>query len=116
MVRGDDSYDSPGFPEGDGAAPSSSAAWMWGTPLPIGAKAPHRRAGTGAMTTGATGLVIIRAWVDQESSEPLRAQVRFSRDVSAGFDRTLAFTRAENVAAVVQEWLTGMVSDAERPE
>jgi hypothetical protein len=77
--------------------------------------AQDRRTGPGAVTAGATGLVVIRAWVEEGPSETLRVQVRFARDVSSGFDRTLTLTRAENVAAVVQEWLAGIVSDAERP-
>lgn len=59
-----------------------------------------------------TGLLIIRTWTEEGSSEPLRAQIRISSDVSAGFDRTLTLTRAEDVCKMVQEWLGKMVSDA----
>ncbi|HEX8770495.1 MAG TPA: hypothetical protein VF711_06990, partial [Acidimicrobiales bacterium] len=42
-----------------------------------------------------TGLLVIRAWVERGSSEPLRAQIRLSTDVSAGFERTLTVARAD---------------------
>lgn len=67
------------------------------------------------MASDRTRLLIIRAWVEEGSSEPLRAQLRLSNDVSAGFDRTLTLARAEEVCAAVEEWLADIVIDAERP-
>jgi len=58
-------------------------------------------------------LVIIRAWVEAESPEPLRAQIRVSTDVSAGIERTLVLSRAEEVCATVREWLIDIVSHTE---
>ena len=66
------------------------------------------------MESDRTGLLIIRAWIEAESSEPLRAQIRLSTDVSAGFQRTLTFSRAEDVSAAVREWLAEVLSQAER--
>jgi len=63
-----------------------------------------------------TGLLIIRAWIEEGSSEPLRARVQLSTDVSAGFERTPTFARAEAVCAAVHEWLAEISSDAERPD
>ena len=60
-----------------------------------------------------TGLMIIRAWVEEGASEPLRAQVRVSSDVSAGFGRELTFVRTDDVNATVKEWLTDILSDDE---
>ncbi len=57
------------------------------------------------------GLLVIRAWVEPGSTEPLRAQVRVCTDVSAGEERTLMLARADAVGAAVQEWLAGMLSD-----
>jgi hypothetical protein len=75
-----------------------------------------RQAGTDAIpTTERTGLLIIRAWTEQGSSEPLRAQVRLSTDVSTGFARTLTLARAEAVCAAVQEWLAEILCSTERP-
>jgi len=66
------------------------------------------------METDRTGLLIIRAWVEEGSSEPLRAEVRISTDVSAGFERTLNLARADAVCATVEEWLREILSDAVR--
>ncbi|HET7722627.1 MAG TPA: hypothetical protein VFK43_21860 [Acidimicrobiales bacterium] len=55
--------------------------------------------------SGKTGLLIIRAWVEEGSSEPLRANVRATTDVGTGIERTVTLTRAEEVGATVQEWL-----------
>lgn len=52
-----------------------------------------------------TGLMIIRAWVEEGSTQPLRAQVRLSRDVSAGVEGTFTFTTADDVCAAVRTWL-----------
>ncbi len=49
--------------------------------------------------------------MEDGSSAPLRAQLRFSSDVSAGFERTLTLARAEEVAATVQEWLSALVRE-----
>ena len=68
------------------------------------------------MASDRTGLLVIRAWVEEGSSQPLRAQLRFSGDVSAGFERTLTLARPEEVGATVQEWLADIVSEAERPD
>ena len=65
------------------------------------------------MARDRTGLLIIRAWVEEGSSEPLRAQVRVTSDVSAGFERELTFVRADDVSATVKEWLTDILSDGE---
>jgi len=61
-----------------------------------------------------TGILIIRACIEEGSSEPLRAQVRLSTDVSTGYERMLTFTRPEAVGALVEEWLTNFMQDAKR--
>jgi len=60
-------------------------------------------------------VLIIRAWIEDGSSEPLRAQLRISTDVSAGFERTLTFARAEDIGVAVQEWLADIVRGAGDP-
>jgi len=67
------------------------------------------------MDNESTGLLIIRAWVEKGSSEPLRAEVRIVTDTSARVERTLTLSRTEAVCATVQEWLADILSDAERP-
>jgi hypothetical protein len=59
-----------------------------------------------------TGLLIIRAWLEKGSAEPLRAQIRISANVSAGIERTIELCRVEQVCATVKEWLTDMLSHA----
>lgn len=64
------------------------------------------------MANDRTGLLIIRAWTEPGSSESLRAQVRLTTDVSAGFEPALTFARSEMVCATVQEWLASFLGDA----
>ena len=52
-----------------------------------------------------TGLLIIRAWVEQGSSKPLRAQVRLTTDVAAGFATEMTLADVNAVAAAVEAWL-----------
>ncbi len=65
------------------------------------------------MGSGRTALLLIRAWTEEGSSEPLRAHVRLTTDVSAGFERTLTLSRTEAVCAAVQEWLAAVMGDAD---
>ena len=63
-----------------------------------------------------TGLLIVRAWIEEGSPEPLRAHIRITSDVSAGLERTLVLARPEEVCATVQEWLAGMIGGADPPD
>jgi hypothetical protein len=56
-------------------------------------------------------MLIIRAWVEEGSSEPLRACVRTTTDVSAGIERTLTLARVEEVGAAVQAWLAEVLAE-----
>ena len=64
------------------------------------------------MTTDPTGLLIIRAWVEDGSSEPLRAHVRLSTDLSVGIERELTLTQVEDVCITVKEWLDSLLKKA----
>ncbi len=64
------------------------------------------------MASDRTGLLIIRAWIEEGSSEPLRAQVRISDDVADGFRRAVTLSRPEAVCSEVGEWLAQMMGDA----
>lgn len=57
------------------------------------------------MDSDRTGLLIIRAWIEPGSTEPLRAFIRVTTDVSEGVERTLTLSRADDVHAAVQDWL-----------
>ena len=59
-----------------------------------------------------TGLLIIRAWIEEGSSEPLRAQIRLTTDISTGIQNTLTLARPEEVCATVEEWLARILSVA----
>lgn len=57
------------------------------------------------------GLLIVRAWTEPGSSEPLRAHIRLTTDVAAGFQRTLTASHADAVCATVREWLAEILQD-----
>ena len=59
-----------------------------------------------------TGLLIIRAWVEKGSAEPLRADVRATTDLSAGIERSMTFARAEEVRATVEAWLADVLGES----
>lgn len=65
------------------------------------------------MPTHRTGLLIIRAWVEDESAEPLRAHVRLTGDISHGIEHTLTLVRADAVRDTVGAWLRGILDAAE---
>jgi hypothetical protein len=64
------------------------------------------------MASDRTGLFIIRAWIEEGSREPLRAQIRISDDVADGFRRTVTLSRPEAVCAEVRDWLAHIVGEA----
>lgn len=61
------------------------------------------------MASSKTGLLIIRAWVEEGSTEPLRAHIRLSGDIAHGIDRTLALSQRDEVSAVVAAWLSDIL-------
>jgi hypothetical protein len=67
-----------------------------------------------------TGLLIIRAWIEQDSAEPLRVQLRSTIDVSSGLEPSLNFTSDEPIGEAVRAWLAavragGAAQDEFRP-
>lgn len=67
------------------------------------------------MATDRTGVLIIRAWVEEGSSEPIRAHIAMTDDVSGGYQREVTLSRIEAVTAQVEEWLSQFFGDVERP-
>jgi hypothetical protein len=57
-----------------------------------------------------TGLLIIRAWVEPESSSPLRAQIRLTTDVAHGVERSLTLTQEEAVVTAIHTWLSEILT------
>lgn len=72
----------------------------------------HADASVRAAAADHPGLLIIRAWIERGSPEPLRAHIRLTTDVSAGFERSLTLTRADDVCATVAEWLSDCAREA----
>ena len=63
-----------------------------------------------------TGLLVMRAWVEEGSREPLRVQIRLTTDVSRGYQRTMNVTDVDTASAAVSGWLTDMLAAQTSPE
>jgi hypothetical protein len=57
------------------------------------------------MAIAPVGLLVIRAWVEEGSEQPLRVHVRLTSDTGRGFERELVFTEPAPVEALVRGWL-----------
>ena len=57
-----------------------------------------------------TGLFIIRAWIEEGSSEPLRAHIRLTTDVSSGFEEAMTLSQVAAVCEAVATWLGNVLS------
>jgi hypothetical protein len=55
--------------------------------------------------------LIIRAYVEERSASPLRAHIRLTTDVAAGFERSVTLAEAAAVAMLVQAWLRELLTD-----
>lgn len=74
------------------------------------------RNGVAAKAPEATGLLIIRAWIEEGSSEPLRAHLRINSDVSDDVESTVTLSRIDAVSDTVTDWLTQLLADAAAPD
>jgi hypothetical protein len=52
-----------------------------------------------------TGLMVLRVWTEEGSTEPLRVDVRQTYDLSRGFRRTLTLTDIDLVLSAVRTFL-----------
>ncbi len=59
----------------------------------------------GVMKRQQTGLMVLRVWTEEGSTEPLRVDVRQNHDVSTGFHRTLTLTDVDLVLVTVRRFL-----------
>jgi hypothetical protein len=66
---------------------------------------------TSGMLAERTGVLIIRAWVEPGSEEPLRARLRISSDISSGIERSVTLTEPDAVLLMVAGWLDDMLAD-----
>jgi len=62
-----------------------------------------------------TGLFIIRAWIEEGSSVPLRAHIRLTTDVSSGFEDSLTLSQVSAVCEAVATWLGNVLSGLAPP-
>jgi len=63
-----------------------------------------------------TGLLIIRAWIEQGSSKTLRAQIRLTTDVAGGFEREVTLADVAGVSAAVETWLGDFLAAGRLPD
>jgi hypothetical protein len=70
----------------------------------------------GDMAAPSTGVLIIRAWIEQDSAQPLRAHIRCTTDISSGTERSMTLARVDAVCQAVQEWLEEMLADPTRED
>jgi len=62
------------------------------------------------MPAPVTGLFIIRAWIEQGSTDPLRAHIRLTTDVSRGFEDSMTLSELRAVCEAVATWLGNVLS------
>jgi hypothetical protein len=62
------------------------------------------------MPASRTGLLIIRVWIEEGSSEPLRAYIRLTTDVSSGFEDSMTLSQVPAVCEAVEVWLGNVLS------
>lgn len=55
-------------------------------------------------------MVVIRAWLEDGSEEPLRVGVRLTADTARGFERELMFSESAAVEALVRDWLAEVLA------
>jgi hypothetical protein len=66
------------------------------------------------MPTPHTGLLIIRARCEENSSQPLRAHIRLTTDITSGFEASMTLTQVKAVGKTVETWLDDILA-GERP-
>lgn len=55
--------------------------------------------------------MIIRAWLEHGSEKPLRAHIRLTHDIAAGFSSEETLIDSAAVAAAVESWLDSVLSN-----
>lgn len=62
------------------------------------------------MPTARTGLLVIRAHCEENSSRPLRAHIRLTTDISSGFEASMTLTQVAAVGKTVETWLEDILT------
>jgi hypothetical protein len=58
-----------------------------------------------------TALLVLRVWIEHGSTLPLRAYIRETSNVSAGFERTSTVTDVEAAVGAVRVWLESLLQE-----
>jgi hypothetical protein len=58
-------------------------------------------------------LLTIRAWCENGSDHPLRAEIRLTKDVACGFQHQLTVTQTEPVVDAVRAFLKDVLVSSE---
>jgi hypothetical protein len=66
------------------------------------------------MNTFPTGVLIIRAWIEEGSAEPLRAHVRLTTEISSGFEQSMTLSQVDAVCQAVERWLRDILAESAR--
>ena len=64
------------------------------------------------LETKGVALLTIRAWCEEGSQQPLRAEIRLADDVAFGFRSTLTFVNADSVVDAVRDFLDSVLSSS----
>ena len=64
------------------------------------------------MTREKRALLIVHAWTEQGSERPLRAHLRATADVEAGFENDLTLSNIDAVCDGVRDWLERVAGSA----
>jgi hypothetical protein len=68
------------------------------------------------MTREKRALLIVHAWMEPGSDRPLRAHMRATADVEAGFGRDLTLSNIDAACDGVRDWLERVVRGANDPD
>ena len=60
--------------------------------------------------TPVVALLTIRAWCEEGSPNPLRAEIRMTSDVSSGFQDSMTLSQVPAVCEAVETWLGNLLS------
>ena len=56
------------------------------------------------------GVIVVRVWIEDDSSPQLRARITASRDLSSVEETTAAAAGMQDILAAVRDWLEAFVA------
>ena len=66
------------------------------------------------MSTPHSGILIIQARCEETSSQPLRAHLRLTTEISSGLEASMTLTQVAPVGTIVETWLNNLLT-SKRP-